>query len=178
MDDPEIKRHMTTQEIRVGELLLQDFEKSGIHMPKARKETFIALNDKIRELGHEFIAHAYPSSQSFWIESPDKELEGLPRHIAQALQRRSERGGLNLPTASPITHALLRDGRNEDTRRKAFLALNSGNENQISVLERMLKCRSSLAQLLGRRNYAELYLSDKMAGSPGNTLYMEPESVF
>jgi intermediate peptidase len=170
MDDPELKRHMSAQEIRVGELLLQDFEKSGIHMPKARKETFITLNDKIRELGQEFIHHAYPSAQSILIDNPDKELEGLPAHIVQALQGRSGRGGLNLPTSSPITHAILRDGRHEGTRRKAFLALNSGNENQISVLEGMLKCRSSLAQLLGRKNYAELYLSDKMAGTPGTAL--------
>ena len=58
MDDPELRRLMSPQEARVGELLLEDFEKSGIHMPKTQKDTFIALNDKIRELGHEFIAHA------------------------------------------------------------------------------------------------------------------------
>ncbi len=161
-----MKKHMSSQEVRVGELLLEDFEKSGIHMPKAKKDTFIALNDKIRELGHEFIAHAYPAAQSVTINDSEKELEGLPSHIIEAL--RGTGRSLNLPSSSPVTHALLKVGRNEDTRRKVFMALNSGNENQINVLETMLQCRSSLAQLLGKRTYADLYLKDKMAEAPGN----------
>ena len=47
------------------------------------------------------------------------------------------------------------------------MALNSANDYQVGVLEELLKTRADLAKLLGKANYAELHLQDKMVEKPG-----------
>ncbi|KAL2918816.1 Mitochondrial intermediate peptidase [Polyrhizophydium stewartii] len=193
LDRPHIADAMSEEERRVAQLLAIDFEKSGIHMPAEARKRFVDLNDRILELGQEFTLNAFPSTQSLSFTDADNELMGVPAQAIEAMSRQSssssrKRGGrgstlgsvtaaaaaaatgkrAELPMSTDLASIVLRSARSEETRRRVFLAMNSGTEAQIAVLEEMLKKRGELARLLEKESYGHMFLTDKMAGSPEN----------
>ncbi|KAJ1340095.1 hypothetical protein BSLG_005306 [Batrachochytrium salamandrivorans] len=149
---------MSVEEKRVANLLMMDFEKSGIHMDDNIRAEFVRINDRILELG-----------------------QSVPVPLIDALCRASSRSrrvsssaspGSNtrvmIPTSSEIAATILRTAHKEETRKRIYLGMNSASSQQISVLEEMLMQRADLARLLGKQSYGHICLIDKMAESPEN----------
>ncbi|KAI8851156.1 hypothetical protein BC829DRAFT_425054 [Chytridium lagenaria] len=141
------------------ELLLVDFEKSGVNMPSKTRDRFVDLNDRILKLGHEF------------IEAASKTLLGVPKDVVSEVLRKGSRwkDTAVVSTDSAAAISILKTARNEDVRRLVFLGMNSAVQEQIDILEELLKTRGDLARLLEKNSYADLYLSDKMAKTPAST---------
>jgi intermediate peptidase len=55
----------------------------------------------------------------------------------------------------------------EEPRRRVYTAANTSSREQIEVLERLLRARAELAQLVGKESFADITLGDKMAKCPG-----------
>lgn len=135
-------------------------------MSTKKKQEFIALHDRILELGQDFSSQAHPSNTSVTLDI--NSLQGVPKSIIGSLQSSaSEKGQVTIETSSSISNLILRTAREERVRRDLFMALNSANDYQVGVLEELLKTRADLAKLLGKANYAELHLQDKMVEKPG-----------
>lgn len=170
---------MSHQERRVGRLLIKDFENSGIHMPDARRRRFVELNDKVLQLGQEFVTNSGPSVDYVKIKDPYSSLDGVSTRVIESLipssSTSSKSSKRHRPISSyaiiPIRHGvayhILKSATNESVRERVFIGLNSGSIQQIQVLDEMLKTRGEIASLLGRKSYADLHLSDSMAKSPG-----------
>jgi mitochondrial intermediate peptidase len=164
------KSQVSEQEYQVGRLLIEDFEKSGIHMEKDKRKAYVSLYDKILQNGQEFVTNAGPAIDHIEISNPYTVLEGLPKEAIASLVSYSEKEDTALiPIGHPISHYILKCG-NEIVREKVWRALNSGSDRQIHVLEEMLKTRHDIANLVGRNNYAEVHLQDKMAKTPGKNI--------
>jgi intermediate peptidase len=164
----EVEKQLGEQERKVAVLLLQDFEKSGVHMPLKVRQKFIELNDSILELGQEFAMNSYPSEEFVEFSKPNVSLDGVPSRLIDALIHSSgSKSKIMIPTQSEIASMVLRTASSEDTRKKLFLAMNSAADEQVDLLERFLKKRASLAKLLDQKSFGHMYLGDKMASSPG-----------
>ena len=67
----------------------------------------------------------------------------------------------------PDVFPILSYARNGETRRAVFEAFNNrAHPENDAVLQSLLERRYALAQLLGRANYAEVAMADKMIGNP------------
>lgn len=169
VDHPIISKQLSIHEQKVASLLLQDFEKSGVHMPLKDREKFIQLNDQIQVLGQEFTTKAYPRLQTVSFNLADANFDGIPTKLLNILMKSKAKTGrkLVIPTSSEVAAIFLKTAKSEKIRKDVFLALNSASRSQLDTLEDMLKKRAELAKLLGKESYGHMYLVDKMAGTPG-----------
>jgi intermediate peptidase len=151
LKNKDISRHLCSNERIVGELLLKDFEKSGINMSVKDKQEYVQLHDKILDLGNCFMN--YQSDQSILL----KDLPGLV----------NDQEFLKVDADSHLAHSILHKSANERVRRDVYMIMNQGSIQQIQVLEKLLKTRSDLAKLLNEKSYAHMFLKDKMVKSPG-----------
>ncbi|KAI9358891.1 hypothetical protein DFJ73DRAFT_793900 [Zopfochytrium polystomum] len=192
---PSIKTDLSREELRVADLLLADFEKSGIHMPERTRRRFVELNDRILELGHRFSMAAHPSVAEVEIEDASNRLAGVPQSAIKSYNSRGGGGGaagryghpwgrrprgsakpkpeddvavISMAGSAPFT--VLRSARDEHVRKLVYIAMNSGSPEQIQTLEEMLLTRAELAKMLGKKSYAEMALNDKMVKTPETVL--------
>ncbi|KAJ3018899.1 Mitochondrial intermediate peptidase [Thoreauomyces humboldtii] len=168
MGDASVTKSFCGQERKVGDLLLIDFEKSGIHMPAATRKRFVDLQDRIGELGHAMITMAGPGIQKVTFDDPNEKLQGVPANVRSMLSRGG--GSATVPTVSALASTILKSATAEDVRKEMYMAMHSGSKDQVDVLEAMLWTRAELARMLGKNSYAEMSLVDKMAESPENVI--------
>jgi intermediate peptidase len=154
------------QERSVGHLLKSDFEKSGILLSVNSKDKFVTLNNKINSLGQEFL-YAY-QDKTITIKDPFNKLSGIPHSV---ITQFIENDAISFPANSEVGVMLLNYCTNESIRRLVYMEMNSGSDEQVDLLERMLNARYELARLLGKNSYAEYWLDGKMVSSPGITNY-------
>ena len=62
---------------------------------------------------------------------------------------------------------IMQSASSEEPRRRVYTAAHTSTPEQIQVLERLLRARAELAQLVGKDSFADMTLGDKMAKSPG-----------
>ncbi|KAI7850975.1 hypothetical protein BDC45DRAFT_546392 [Circinella umbellata] len=165
--DQTIVKEFTPDEHAAAIVFLRDFEKSGIHLPTKQREKFVELSDRIIQLGREFVQRDPRGVHHIKIDP--KALNGL----GQSLGRNSslmnkEEGVLQLSTDSYECQMILKYADNDQVRRQVYEAINSANQESVSILEHLMKTRGELANLVGKSSFAELQLQDKMAKSPAN----------
>ena len=164
---------LSNQEKIVAELLLHDLEKSGIQMNQNQKNQFIQLNDQIRELGYLFLEHSSYSAQSHVnVKNTKENTQGIPLSLLKQASQfyNTKDNSYKIPVDSSFAKTAYVTCRNENVRRDFYMSFNSASSEQIHVLESLLKTRVALAKLLGKRSYGDLFLQDKMAKTPENTL--------
>jgi mitochondrial intermediate peptidase len=104
---------LSPHEKKVASLLLQDFEKSGVHMSLVDREKFIHLNDQIQSLGQDFATNSYPSRQSVAFNLSDTKFDGVPTKLLDALIQNQQAGKkLIIPTHSDVASILTRTCKN------------------------------------------------------------------
>lgn len=166
-------KQLPAQHIRVGELLKAEFEKSGIHMTETKRNHFVHINDEIQRLSQEFSMIAYASQETIMFENAPTELIGIQPQLINALIKASSTSNKKstnaiVPIHSEIAPFILSNAQNPESRRRIYMAMNSGSSSQIAILESLMKKRGELASLLGKESFAHVILGDKMAGSPEN----------
>jgi len=167
---------MSEEELAVANVFLRDFERSGIHLPDEARERFVRLSDEILVLGRSFLSEGSSASSSTSREAaliPLGWLNGSPQSLVTSLCKsartfRDSNGEhtLVVPADSWELQAISRLAPDGRARRAAYMAVNSGSNEQVHVLERLLKARTELAHLTGKSSYAEMTLADKMARRP------------
>ncbi|KAI9208613.1 uncharacterized protein BJ171DRAFT_419564 [Polychytrium aggregatum] len=170
VETPSVFNQLSREEQRVATLLIVDFEKSGISMDDGIRQKFVELNDQILQLGQDFIMDSAPSQKTITLDASSKAVEGIPKRILDTAARSRFSKTFSINTQSSSAYTILKSAQSEETRKKVYMALNSGSRRQIDRLEALLKTRAKLAQFLGKKSYAEMFLVDKMAGTPANVL--------
>ncbi|KAJ3555743.1 hypothetical protein NPX13_g10293 [Xylaria arbuscula] len=165
LNNAEVLASWSEEEKTVANLLMQDFKKSAIHLPKEYRDAFVDVAQSISELGAEFIDRMEPEKP--YLEFPSSKFHGIDPRIAQKMVRR---GVLRLPTLAPEATVALRRVHDEETRKAIYYATRTASKRSIDTLEHMLKLRSRLASLSGYESYGHMALHDKMMAK-------NPESV-
>lgn len=158
----------------VAAQFLQDFEKSGIHLPDRQRARFVSLSDEIITLGRVFTTPASsPVGASLNSDEPGRSVEITYEELVQwnagAMRGTSLARGekLYLHPDSLEGQAIRREHPDAAVRKRFYLASFDSSGEKVGVLEQLLKRRGELAQLVGRKSWADVALLDKMAKNPG-----------
>lgn len=167
LTNPAIYSHLSQEEIRVGQILLEDFEKSGIYMSPEIRQQFIYLSQSISVVGQEFINNTeYVRSNFIKIKVTEVESAGLSELTLKNLSKDVTGEYYKIPTYGPLSYLILKTCPDEAIRMKIWTAMHSCSDKQVERLEQLIKLRTTLAKLMGKKNYAAYQLEGKMAKSP------------
>ncbi|KAI8994919.1 hypothetical protein BDB01DRAFT_774603 [Pilobolus umbonatus] len=164
LSDQSIVNSLSPDERASAVIFMQDFEKSGIHLPNKQRAKFVELSDKTISLGRDFL-QKNPRGIEVMKISPQA-LDGVNPGMIISRVRRD--GYAYIPTDSSECQMILKYANNENVRRHVYESINSANKKSIKVLEELMKTRAALALLVGNNSYAELQLQHKMAKNPEN----------
>lgn len=170
MRNPEVTSAWTEEEMIVAKILRTDFEKSAVHLPEATRNKFVMLSQQVSEAGNDFVERM--STARPYIEMPVASLAAQPADIQKAVARGgiTRHGSTARVGFNSIGHTaafVLRKVMAGDARRAAYLTSNTASSGTIRSLEKMLRLRSTLANLTGFDSYGHQHLSDRMmAKSP------------
>ncbi|KAK7058376.1 Mitochondrial intermediate peptidase [Paramarasmius palmivorus] len=171
LSDPEIKQTLGPEALQTALIFWTDFEKSAINLPPAQREHFVRLSSDILVLGRHFLHEA--SSPRPPVAIKPTELVGLKDQgmgVRLQLQARFTQRDLMVYPGSLQAQMIMRSAPSEEPRRKLYIGAHSSTKEQLEILETLLRKRAELAQLVGRRSYADLTLDTKMAKSPENVV--------
>ncbi|KAG7662469.1 OCT1 [[Candida] subhashii] len=176
LNDKYIRNELTEEEIKVGEYLKQDFERSGIHMDPETRNNFVAITQEISLLGSQF-NNEISSLESYWCEITEDEFNQIEDPmLKQEIQRYQYRhmhrkpGVVVIPLAEHLPFSLLNSCSIESIRKKLWVALHSSPKDQILRLNRFVEYRALLSRMLGYKSFAHYQLEHKMAKNPENVV--------
>lgn len=144
--------------------LLAGFERGGVALPDADRAEVQKLQEQIAQVGNDFDANIAAGEKS--LKVAPSELEGLPQDWIDSHKPDAD-GLVTITTATPDYVPVMSYAKSDKLRydlsqiynQRAFPA----NDDK---LRELLKLRQQLAGKLGRRNYAQLVLEDKMVNTP------------
>ncbi|KAG5419656.1 OCT1 [Candida metapsilosis] len=177
LNDSSVTSQLTEEEIKVGEYLKQDFERSGIHMDPDTRNNFVAITQEISLLGSHF-NNEINTLDSYWCPITVGDFEGIedPSIKKEILSLQSKYNGKRVenecyvPLFARIPYAILTKCKSSELRRKVWLALHNASTESINILDRIVSYRALLSQMLGYKSYAHYQLEHKMAKSPENVM--------
>ncbi|XP_044057554.1 mitochondrial intermediate peptidase-like [Siniperca chuatsi] len=149
LDNPDIVAQLDPDTRRVAELFMFDFEISGIHLDDKLRKEAVSLHVKLLDLNNEFLVGSHLPNRIARSAIP----EHLHLHFANEgsfLQI----GGL---------HA---DSPDDLLREIAYRIYLYPNADLMDCLEELLKCRYTLAKLVGYNSYGHRALKGTMAKTP------------
>jgi thimet oligopeptidase len=141
---------------------LRDFRRNGLDLPPEKQERLRALNAEITEVGQKFETNIGASTGKITIKP--EQMEGLPPdYIAK---HPTKDGKVEITTDYPDYFPFATYAKD----RKAALDLyveftNRGGDENVKLLERLLKLRSEKAKLLGYATWADYAVETRMAKS-------------
>ncbi|KAL6947233.1 hypothetical protein ACO0QE_002112 [Hanseniaspora vineae] len=163
---------LSDEEIKVGTILLQDFEKSGNFMGNEKiKESFIQLSQQISVVGQDFINNTdYAASNYVKINCAKLDNSGTPAAILKMLPKDLTHKNYKIPVDSHCAYSLLRACPDASIRKQIWCSLHSCDKKQIQRLRLLLQLRSLLATTMDSPNFASYQLAGKLAKNPQNVL--------
>ncbi|ODQ79008.1 hypothetical protein BABINDRAFT_63599 [Babjeviella inositovora NRRL Y-12698] len=169
METPANLARWSSEDVAVGQILMNDFENSGLHMASGAgntREGFVSLTQEIAVLGQTFQQGVGRLALGHVALTPE-EADRVPRaHTMLGLARAQGKSKRRVALQGTLPYQLLRSCPEESVRRKIWIAIHSPAEQQEQLLEALLVDRALLARLMGSNSYAEYNLKLKMARTP------------
>ena len=159
---PEVTQSWSEEELRVAEILRQDFSQSAIDLPMARRKRFVELSNEINEVGSRFLDDMQPSSTH--LAFPSARLKGADPMLLK--NSTDTRGIARIPVVGSTTSHVLRYVSDEEVRKDVYIASRTASAEQVRRLEKLIRSRAELARTAGFDSFASMTLTDKMARSP------------
>jgi thimet oligopeptidase len=146
--------------------LVEAFEDSGVALPVEKRARAKAIIDKVEELRQEFDRDIRDDPTR--VTLTPAEMEGMPPAYLKAHEgQRDKNGNYVLTLQYPSYVPFMANARNEDARRRYYLAkLSEGGAKNLERLYEIFRLRKELAALHGLPTFAHYSLRRKMAGTP------------
>jgi oligopeptidase A len=159
---------------------LRDFKLGGADLVGARKARYSAIQERVAELSRQFSEHVLDATDGYALYVSETDLAGVPADaiaVARAAAQADAREGCKLTLHFPSYLPVMQMGRNRALREKLYTAyvtraseFGPAERDNSPVMRELLALRQEEAELLGYRNFAELSLVPKMAGSPAEVV--------
>jgi oligopeptidase A len=163
---------LTTEQKKVVENGLRDFELGGVSLPPEKKEAFKKITMQLSELANTFSQNVLKATNNFsLIVRDDAELSELPesdKKIAETEAHGNKVWKFTLQMPSYL--AYMTYSSNRKNRKKLERAYITRAPQNGKIIQQILELRHAKARLLGFKNYAEFSLATKIASSPGEVL--------
>lgn len=173
LKDPEISAQLTDEELKVGDYLAKDFERSGIDLDSQTRDNFVNVTQEISLIGSNF-NNGTQLLENYWCSVTSEEYASIPQHIKNQITRHLFKSGRidsnHIPLTGEIPYSILTTCSNESLRKKIWILLHSSSEDQLHLLNGFLKYRSYLAAMLGYKSFSSYQLEHKMAKTPENVM--------
>ncbi|CAO3686709.1 unnamed protein product [Umbelopsis ramanniana] len=155
--DPEDARLLTKTEL--------DFRRSGLALEESKRNELKEIRKKLSELGIDFSKNL--NEESSTVSFTKDELENMDDDFLSGLKTEEVDGVQKyiLTMRYPDVLPVLKNCKNENTRRIHYIAYESRNKENIAILEEAVKLRRQAAKLLGYPSHAAFILEVKMAKS-------------
>ena len=159
---------------------LRDFKLGGADLRGAQKARYSAIQERLAELSRQFSEHVLDATDGYALYVPETDLASVPADaiaVARAAAAADGRTGCKLTLHFPSYLPVMQMCRNRALREQLYAAYvtrasESGpaERDNTPVMRELLQLRQEEAELLGYRNFAELSLVPKMAGSPAEVV--------
>lgn len=160
---------------------LRDFRLAGVALPKDKKERFKALMEQLATLSAKFDENVLDATNA-WSRhiTLESDLDGLPAPIiarAKNAAQEKQLAGWLFTLDAPNYQAVMMHAEHEPLRHDFYTAWvtrasdqyaavdKDGKWDNDELIEKILRLRHELAELVGFANYAEYSLATKMAKS-------------
>lgn len=164
---------LSKEEKRSLELMVENMEHSGVHLPEEKKKELESIQKRLSELSEKVSQNIVDSRKVFFHHfTDDKSLQSIPKEDLDTAKKEASKRKLSgwVFTLSPPSYqAIIKYCTDRDMRKKFLFAASqvasSGEyDNRPLVLE-ILKKRKQQSTLLGHNSFAEYVLQQRMAGS-------------
>ena len=143
--------------------LLIAFADAGVSLPPAQRQRAADILTEIQSLGQQFARNIRENTTTLTFSGD--ELAGLPATYLE--QRGVTNGGrLTVGFDYPDYGPFMRSARSESARQRYYTAFNRrGGQENLDLLDRIVKLRHEYARLHGMESYADFVLQRRMVGS-------------
>jgi thimet oligopeptidase len=159
------KPTLSGEQKRFLEFTLRDYRRSGMELPKEKRDRLKAVEMEMNKLGIEFGQNI--ADDETRVPLTLAELTGVPK---DTLDRQTKSGNLILLKVDGPTYiSVMEHCPNATTRQKVWLSYRrrAGTKN-VRVLEKLIKLRAESASLLGYKNTVDYVIETRMAKNSKN----------
>jgi oligopeptidase A len=160
---------------------VRDFRLSGAELPDEQKERFKQIQEEQAALGAKFSENVLDATNAFALYVDDEQrLAGLPQDVRDAAREAAQKDAkpgwkltMHAPSYIPVLqYADDRALRETIYRANVTRASEFGDPllDNTALIKSIVALRDEEARLLGYRNFAEVSLVPKMAGTPNQVL--------
>lgn len=160
-------------QIRLVEKYYRQFAEQGAALPEDKKKELIRINDELSKLFIQYNKNLLAATNAFYIQAGEDEVAGLPESsLAVAREEARDRGldGYVFTLHAPSRLPVLSNADNRELRRKMYEGYTSlaqsGEYNNIPVIEKIVALRAEKAKVMGFDNFAQMMTSRVMAKTP------------
>ena len=174
--DQRDKLKLNKAQYKLLEDIYDSFANNGANLSPEEKETYRQLSAKLSQLTLQYGQNVLKATNAWTMLITDEaQLAGLNDDTKAMLRANAEKKGfegwlLNLKPTTTIP--VMQDLDNRDIRRELYMAnagkCVGGEFDNTSLIVEIVNTRLALAQLFGKKNYAEKALDKRMAETPEN----------
>jgi len=167
------KTVMDDEQLRSLSKLIQDMEMAGVHLEEDKKKNLQDINLNLARLSEDFSNHVIDSKQKFFHQFDEKDsIKEMPQQDLEMAKNEAKRRNLEgwvFTLSPPSIMAIMKYCSDRNVRKKFYENLiqvaTKGKDDNQPLAMKILKLRKEKAKLLGKKNYAEYVLQDRMADS-------------
>lgn len=164
---------------------VEDFRRAGAELPPAEKERLQALQVSMAQLKQRFSENVLDATAEYELLVTDESrLDGVPeaaRRRYRAAAEAKEMEGWLLTLDYPAVEPIFKYCTDRELRREILEAYTTrcreGEHDNRPLIARILRIRDEIASILGYDGFADLTLSDRMAGSGARAVAFEKDLV-
>lgn len=152
---------LTPVQQRFVEHVLRDYRRNGLELDATGRERLRELNEELTKAGQAFDKNLADTTLS--IEISADQLAGLPENYIQS-HPPGENGRIRITTDMPDYVPFLKYAKDRAAARELYaLSNNRAAEQNLPLLDTLLKLRHKKARLLGYATWADYVLEPRMA---------------
>lgn len=143
--------------------IIEDFEDSGVALPKDKRARAKEIGDRITELGQEFAKNIRDNSTK--LTFTPAEAKGLPQSYVDRVK--NAEGNLVVGFDYPDYIPFMSSDEDEQARERYYIAyMKRGTARNLAILDEVVKLRKELATLYGYPSYAHYVTKRRMSETP------------
>ncbi len=162
----QIKKLKTNDEIekKYRQDILDSFENTGVQLTAEKRARLKAIFDELAKIEEEYARNVRDNAEK--LEFTPAELKGLPDSYISGLKK-NEKGNYLLGFEYPEYRPFMELAESDDARKRYQTAFTRrGTEKNLGLLKQAMDLRYEIAQLFGKKSYAEWVLQHRMAKDP------------
>ena len=151
-------------DIKFRQDILDAFEDTGVQLPTAKQARLKVILDELTKIQQEYARNIRDNPEK--VVFTPAELKGLPDSYIAALKK-NDQGNYLLGFDYPEYLPFMQLAESDAARKRYQIAYTRrGTEKNLALLKQAMDLRLELAQLFGRKSYADWSLKSRMAKNP------------